>query len=178
VITKGQALILAAAALAGVVAVTSAEDHRREGRPAAPATNATYTATCGTCHVPYYPGLLPAGSWKKILAGLKDHHGQEVSLEPKERLELLTFLSAHAADQSDSEISRKILRSLAGATPMRVTEVPMIRNKHREISDDTFKSKEIGSRSNCAACHSGAAVGNFDEDSVRIPGRNREREDD
>ena len=36
----------------------------------APVENPQYLEECGSCHFPYQPGLLPARSWTKVMAGL------------------------------------------------------------------------------------------------------------
>ena len=45
--------------------------------------NPTYTENCGACHFAYQPGLLPSGSWDKILKGLADHFGEAVEFDPE-----------------------------------------------------------------------------------------------
>ncbi|MBC7377886.1 MAG: cytochrome C, partial [Burkholderiaceae bacterium] len=40
---------------------------------------------------------------------------------------------------------------------------------HREVAPDVWTRAAIGSRANCAACHTRADKGDFDEDNVRIP---------
>ena len=61
-------LRLAAALAAALVAGHAAADSRL----AAPA-NPTYAEECGSCHLAYPPGLLPAASWAKLMAGLRQH---------------------------------------------------------------------------------------------------------
>jgi len=65
----------------------------------------------------------------------------------------------------------KIMRSLGGQTPSRITEVPYIRDKHRgdDIPADAFRRKSVGSKSNCIACHTTAGKGTYEEDYVKIP---------
>jgi hypothetical protein len=134
-----------------------------------PVTNLTYRTTCGECHFPYPTGLLPASSWKVILDRMKDHFGEQVSINPKSKEEILHYLTENGADQSSSKKSIKIMKSLKGQTPLRITEIPYIRDKHHEISKETLSRKAIGSLSNCIACHKNAERGNFDEDEVKIP---------
>jgi len=40
-----------------------------------------YTENCVACHFAYQPGLLPSGSWEKILEGLSDHFGESIELD-------------------------------------------------------------------------------------------------
>ncbi len=52
---------------------------RRESKYLAPVNNDTFKQECGVCHFAYQPGLLPSGSWEKILSNLPSHFGEEVS---------------------------------------------------------------------------------------------------
>ena len=139
-------------------------------RRSAPVQNKTYQETCSVCHMVYFPGMLPAQSWEKILTNMKTHNGEEVALDAKIQAEILAYLKKNAADQSGSGLSGRIMRSLKDATPTRITEVPMIKRKHSELSGAIFQRKEIGSHSNCIACHAKAGQGEFSEDTVRSPG--------
>jgi Dihaem cytochrome c len=38
-----------------------------------PASNPTYVNECGACHFTYLPGLLPARSWRALMARANDH---------------------------------------------------------------------------------------------------------
>jgi hypothetical protein len=139
----------------------------------APVHNDTYSEECGACHVAYPPGLLPAASWRKLLAAgaLEDHFGDNAELDNDVRTKLLTFLEQNAADKSYYKRSRKIMASLKGATPLRITEIPYIRRKHEEIPERLVKSNpDVKSLSNCNACHRRMDHFRFDEDTVDIPG--------
>ena len=131
--------------------------------------NPTYTESCGDCHFPYQPGLLPSGSWDKILNSLEDHFGEDIELEPKFKKIIVKYLHANAANYSSSKISAKIMKCLGHQTPLRITEIPYIRKKHHEIQLDVFKRESIGSFSNCSACHKTAEKGIYDDDNVLIP---------
>jgi len=134
-----------------------------------PVTSLAYKTTCGGCHMAYLPELLPGPSWEKILNQAEDHFGEKITLDSKVREELLKYLRENAADRSSAKKAGKILGSLEGKTPLRITEVPAFRKKHRKISPEIFNRKTIGSLSNCAACHPKADQGNFNEDYVVIP---------
>lgn len=147
-----------------------AEDHGALRTAPALATNAVHQATCGACHMPYPPTLLPAASWEKIIGALPKHNGETVDVAPADRQTILDFLKTHAADTANSGVARRVMRGLAGATPTRITEVSAIQRKHRGLPAEVFARKEIGSRANCRACHPGAEQGQFNDDNVRIPG--------
>lgn len=140
-----------------------------------PAQSAAYDEECGGCHMAYPAGLLPARSWEKIMSGLEDHFGDNAELEPQRQRQLTAFLVSHSADGADYRRSRKIMRSLAGGeAPLRITELPYIRHEHDEVPDRLITgNREVGSLSNCDACHPQAAKGSFSERRIRIPGVGR-----
>ena len=47
------------------------------------ATNAAWKAECGSCHAAYPPGLLPAPSWRAVMAGLDRHFGTDATIIPR-----------------------------------------------------------------------------------------------
>jgi hypothetical protein len=140
------------------------DDH--ESKYLAPVNNETFKQECGACHFAYQPGLLPAGSWGKILNNLPSHFGEEVSLDGESKNIISQYLHANSAEHSSAKRARKILKSLSGQTPLRITETPYIREKHHELDSSIFSRQSIGSRSNCIACHPTAEQGNY----VRIKG--------
>lgn len=52
------------------VSVANDDGHKKRKRHGRQATviNQTYRQTCGQCHMVYHPGLLPAASWRRLLA--------------------------------------------------------------------------------------------------------------
>ncbi len=130
---------------------------------------AAYRAECGSCHIAYPPGLLPAASWRALMAGLDRHFQQNAELDPAAAAPLTTWLEANAAEAGTHPKSQKVLRSLGGQAPLRISEVPYIRHEHHELRPSVFSQPAIGSLANCSACHSEAEQGVFDEDGVRIP---------
>ncbi len=138
-------------------------------RDFAPVENQTYAEQCGACHFPYLPELLPAGSWRKILSQMENHNGVEALIEAGAVKTIAQYLESNAADNSGSRRAAKILRSLKGQTPTRITEIPYIQRKHHDVPIEVFQRKSIGSFSNCTACHTAADQGVFDDDYVNIP---------
>lgn len=176
-------LLLLALGLALVPVGSSADEdeEEHEGRRPAPAqpappppatgVEAVYREECGSCHLAYPPGLLPAASWRRVLGGLSDHFGQSAELDTGTLGQLSAWLEAQAAERGTHSKSGKVLRSLGGASPLRLTEVPYLRHEHREVRPEVFRRKGVGARSNCPACHEGANRWDFDEDRVSIPRR-------
>ena len=134
-----------------------------------PVTNQTYKEACGACHLAYQPGLLPSGSWAILLSNLRSHFGETVDIDATSKEAIEKYLTDNSADHSEAKRSRKIMRSLKGETPSRITEIQYIRRKHRDIPSEVFGRKSIGSFSNCLACHKGADEGIYDDDDTIIP---------
>ncbi|OIP17688.1 MAG: cytochrome C [Comamonadaceae bacterium CG2_30_57_122] len=126
------------------------------GKPMLPnQVNAKWQAECSGCHMAYPPGLLPAASWKKVMSGLDKHFGTDASLSAADTAEITNFLVQNPSNRWSST-----------AAPLRTTEGEWFRVKHGEISAAVFARASIKSKSNCIACHSGAASGNFDDRTI------------
>lgn len=123
---------------------------------------ASFQKECGSCHMPYPAGLLPAGSWQHLMANLSQHFGNDASLDAAAAQEISNYLSSNAGTY----------KRVSEMPPEdRITQSYWFQRKHdRHVSPGTWARKSIGSRSNCSACHPDAALGNFNEHSVQIPG--------
>jgi hypothetical protein len=133
--------------------------------------NDTYEQECGACHFAYQPWLLPSGSWEKILEELPSHFGEEIPLDEQTRNTIDQYLTDNAADRVSAKRARKIMKSLRGNTPLRVSEIPYILEKHHELDPAVLGRPSIGSLGNCIACHTSADQGDYDDDNVAIPGK-------
>jgi hypothetical protein len=131
--------------------------------------NPTYKEACGACHFVYQPELLPSGSWVKILANLEDHFGQTVELDDDSKRIISDYLKSNGAENSSAKRAVKIVRSIGNQYPVRITDIPYIKEKHGKIPSDVLKRNSIGSLSNCPACHKTAESGIYDDDNVFIP---------
>ena len=119
-----------------------------------------YQQECAACHLAYPPGMLPAASWKRVMASLPKHYGTDASLDPATVKELSAWLGANAGTY----------QRVSEAPPQdRITTSAWFERKHRELAPEVWKRVAIGSRANCAACHTRADKGDFDEDNIRIP---------
>jgi mono/diheme cytochrome c family protein len=131
------------------------------GRPVQPAqVNAKWQQECSSCHMAFPPGLLPAASWRKTMAGLDKHFGADASLSPEETTVITDFLVKNASN-----------RWTANSAPLRITEAVWFKTKHneKEIAPAVWKRAAIKSPSNCMACHAAADKGDFDEKRIKIP---------
>jgi len=171
-----KSLAISAAAVAVVLGsfLSYADEHewRLAGEGVTPVSNATYAAECGGCHFAYPPGLLPARSWRALLAGLDDHFGENAELPADTLAQLTEYVTRNAADNSSAWISKGVARSVPeGQAPLRISELAYIQRKHDELPMRLVRDNpEVGGPGNCSACHTRAEAGVFDEHSVRIPG--------
>jgi len=122
--------------------------------------NATWQKECSSCHIPYSPRLLPAESWRRVMAGLDKHFGTDASLTPAESAGITDFLVRNASTRGGGP-----------EATLRISETSWFKREHRgdEVPAGAFKRASVKSAANCQACHPGAAKGDFSEHGVRIP---------
>jgi mono/diheme cytochrome c family protein len=122
---------------------------------------AAYTAECAACHTGYAPGLLPARSWARIMSGLDQHYGADASLDAATVQALSGWLQANAGTY----------KRVAEAPPQdRITRSAWFERQHRQVDDPAvWRLASIKSAANCAACHTGADQGRFDDDKLQLP---------
>jgi len=119
-----------------------------------------YKQECAACHVAYPPGMLPSGSWMRLMGDLPHHYGTDASLDPATVKALGSWLQANAGTYK---------RVREEPPQDRITRSAWFIRKHDEVSAATWKRASIKSAANCAACHTRADQGDFNEDNVRIP---------
>lgn len=148
------------------------DDHRerryKTGAAAAVPENALYKQECSSCHFLYQSWLLPARSWKALMDEQDKHFGENLGLEDDVKKQLLAYLTVNSSEKVGTRWAQRITTSSEGTTPKRIMDVPWIKKEHREVAN-AFKRPSIGSASNCGACHTKGAEGNFDEDWVKVP---------
>lgn len=153
---------IAVALLFLVAASPGAEAERRLPT----ATDKTVVDQCGACHMPYAAEMLPTRSWRRLLADLSNHFGEDASMPEEDQAAIANYLVAHAAD-GPAAGSRRFLRGLSPqATPLRITDTPYWRRRHHEISSRRFQDPKVKTAANCAACHNGGRgfLGLFSDD--------------
>jgi hypothetical protein len=131
---------------------------------------AMWKAECSSCHMAYPPAFLPERSWRKMMAELDKHFGQNASLDAVATKAILDYLVANSAERSSQRRAVRFLNAVpAAATPLRITENAYFIREHREVPADAWKLPKVGSAANCNACHADAEQGTFSERNVRIP---------
>lgn len=123
------------------------------------ANNAKWKAECSACHLAYPPQLLPAESWRAMMALLDKHFGADASLDAKTAAEISAFLQANAGRNKRE----------TGKPELRITEMRWFKKEHDEAPFQVWSSAAVKQPSNCAACHTQAERGDFSERSLRVP---------
>jgi hypothetical protein len=129
-----------------------------------------YQEECGSCHMAYPALLLPSESWQRIMSSLEEHYDESAELDGASRQDIETYLSKN----SRSIGYRKLLPKPEAQIPMRITELPYFIREHDEIPSRFVEGNDnVGSLSQCNACHRNAEQGDYDEDNIVIPGVGR-----
>lgn len=147
---------LAAALLAAAFAVAAHADDHGPRLPLLPA----YQQECGSCHVAFPPGMLPAASWQRLMSDLRRHYGTDASLDPTMTAALTAWLGANAGTYK---------RVREEPPQDRISRSAWFVRKHDELSPATWRLPAVKSAANCAACHTQADQGDFSERRIRIP---------
>jgi len=114
-------------------------------------------AECSACHIAFPPRLLPAANWDAVMSGLKDHFGEDASLDEASVAHVRDYLVANAGKDDPTAIDAD------GKPLLRISERGWFQREHRgEVSDAALK--KAGTWANCVACHAGAEKGMFDDD--------------
>lgn len=134
------------------------------------ADDPTWREECGSCHMAFHPSLLPARSWKRMMAEQDRHFGADLALDAPVRDALRAFLVDNAAERLATEAAFKINRSIKPEiTPLRIVETPYWIGKHRDIGEAAWRSPQVKSKVNCVACHQDAEAGTFEDGAMRMP---------
>jgi hypothetical protein len=150
---------LPSAALAMLIIGTSAA-HADSGPMMPRNVPQAYTQECAACHVAYPPGMLPARSWQRLMNGLDRHYGTDASLDAATVNQLGHWLQTHAG--SYKRVNEEPPQD-------RITRTVWFERKHRNIDAAVWKHASVKSAANCAACHTGASQGQYDDDNLRVP---------
>lgn len=147
-------------ALSIVLLTNAIAAHASGGGESFAATNNKWRAECGACHVAYPAKMLPASSWKAVMGGLNKHFGADAGLDAATATEILAFLEKNAS-------KRKLDPS--GKPLLRITETRWFQSEHDEVPTRLWSDPRVKNASNCAACHTKAENGDFNEHNIRLP---------
>ncbi len=119
-----------------------------------------YVQECAACHTAYPPGMLPAASWQRVMSGLNKHYGTDASLDAASLAPLNVWLQAHAGTNK---------RVKEEPPEDRITRSAWFERKHRKLDAAVWKLPSVKSAAQCAACHTDADRGDFDDDRLKLP---------
>ena len=146
--------------LTSALALVQALAHADEGRAVPAPLPPAYQQECAACHIAYPPRMLPAESWQRLVGELPRHFGTDASLDAQSVRQLSAWLSANAG----------LGRRTGEAPPEdRITRSAWFLREHDEVPAFAWKLPAVKSPANCAACHTQADQGDFDEHRVLIP---------
>jgi len=149
-------------------ALTAAAQTAKPSAASDPAS--MWKAECSSCHMAYPPGLLPERSWRRMMAELDKHFGQNASLDAATAKAILDYLLQNSAERGTNRRSTRFLGAVPFiANALGTTENAYFVREHREVSPDSWKLPKVGSPANCNACHADAEQGTFSERNVKIP---------
>lgn len=127
-----------------------------------------YAKECGACHMLYHPTLLPADSWRGLIATLDDHFGEDASLKAADIQALTQWLTKNAGETWDLKAAHALSR-INPEKPWQITATPFWIRKHDDIAASVFKTKPVRTAANCIACHADARAGTFALTAIDIP---------
>ena len=130
-----------------------------------PVSDAAVKAECGSCHLAFPASMLPARSWDEMMGDLKNHFGDDASVDAATAEKITRYLTENAGDTGGQRYGRRLLSGVSSQNaPLRITELPKWVREHREVSAAEWKSKDVGSKANCVACHADAERGYYEDD--------------
>ena len=122
-----------------------------------------YTQQCNVCHFAYPPGLLPAGSWKKLLDDMPQHFTGQVMINVDTQNEISQWLQANAGS----------FPPVAEEPPQnRITQSVWWKKIHlnnSKLPAAVWKKPSVAKGSSCVACHQSAAKGEYNAKTVQVP---------
>lgn len=130
--------------------------------PAASSYLPAYKTECGSCHVAFPPSLLSSRDWRKVMAGLDKHYGDNASLDDKTRLAIEAYLARNG--RSGTSLSDK-----GGGKLPRITTSAWFVRKHHEVPRSDWNNAKVKSPANCGACHTKASAGGYREREIVMP---------
>ncbi len=132
--------------------------------------NETWRSECSDCHIAYYPTLLPARSWQKIMNEQDEHFEEDLMLEEETISEITHFLIQYSSESGLTESAHKSNQEIpADQTPIRITNTAYWKRHHDDIDERYWKLESVSNKINCDACHYDAEKGWFEDSNMELP---------
>lgn len=126
-----------------------------------------FQAECASCHIAFPPQLMAAEDWRRVMATLDRHYGDNASLDEETRRVIENFLVRNAGKSSKVGVGGTV--GAAADAPPRLTAGPWFVRKHHEVPRTDWSHAKVKSPANCAACHTRAAEGSYREREIVMP---------
>lgn len=137
-------------------------------REQAGSAQAAWEAECGSCHLAYPARFLTAETWKRLMANLGKHFGDNASLDQHVTKQITEYLVRNASSKGNRS-----------AASMRISDTSWFVREHHEVNSKAWSNPAVKSPANCTACHINASRGDWSERGIRMPaGLGREGDDD
>jgi len=140
------------------VSLTHVSDARADADKRAP-RNDVYVSECGGCHVAFPPRLLPGSSWGSVMSRLDRHFGTDASVDTAANSRISAYLQQYAGRKAPPPSTES----------PRITETAWFSREHRKVPTAAWSHGSVGTRTNCAGCHTRAEAGSYRETEIRIP---------
>lgn len=123
---------------------------------------------CGDCHMAFPPVQLTAGGWKKIMADLANHFGEDATLPASDVKHIEAYLVKKSLDGGGTmwgKMTIKRWKKKGLIDPIRITETPGWRGAHKGSKKYARMAQDVGydKGANCIKCHTQADKGIFEE---------------
>ena len=129
-----------------------------------------FAQECSECHMLYHPSLLPASDWKKLMATLDNHFGEDASLDETATAHIRNWLVQNAAETTDTRPAHLFSVLSKSGELQSITKTRAWLELHDSpLESGAFDRKSVGSRANCQACHKDAKTGMFSPFRIEIP---------
>ena len=123
---------------------------------------------CGDCHMVFPPSRLTGNAWKKIMATLGDHFGEDASLDAATAKHIEAYLVSKSLDAKGgirTEMRLKAWAKKGVVDPLRITETPEWTRHHTQKANYRKMAEDVGYKrgANCIKCHKGAERGVYED---------------
>lgn len=133
------------------------------------AQNKAFVNECGSCHMLYPPNFLPKKSWELLMSNLKNHFGDDASVDENTNRNILAFLLKNSAENSTYKVSWNFLNSINNQDIIALSNTSYWKKKHRKIAKEVFESSKVKSKANCKVCHNDIEKGLIEYENIKNP---------
>ena len=144
-------------AVVGLVILSAGMRVRDEG--VEPVSHSLTYEECSACHLAYPASMLSSASWIELMTSLESHFGEDASLDDESVSAITRYITSNAADSKWT--GNRFSRGQINHWPIRITETDYWLREHKNQTFIDPAHSETINQSDCAACHEGAAKGDF-----------------